>query len=94
MGIMNELAKAGLVNTSVHRADGLTLGEAIGKYDITSGNSSEEAVTIFSSAPGNRYNIVMGSQNARFKELDTDRANGCIRSVEHAYTKDGGDWLS
>ncbi len=90
MGIMNELAKAGLVNTSTHRADGLTLGEAIGKYDITSGNSSDEAVTIYSSAPGNRYNIVMGSQNARFKELDTDRANGCIRSVEHAYTKDGG----
>ncbi|SFL21973.1 dihydroxy-acid dehydratase [Porphyromonadaceae bacterium KH3CP3RA] len=90
MGIMNELAKAGLVNTSVHRADGRTLEEALKEYDITNGNPGEEACRIYSSAPGNRYNIVMASQNAQFKELDTDRENGCIRSVEHAYTKDGG----
>ncbi|WP_044060468.1 dihydroxy-acid dehydratase [Proteiniphilum acetatigenes] len=90
MGIMNELAKAGLVNTSVHRADGRTLEEALKEYDVTNGNPGEEACRIYSSAPGNRYNIVMASQNAQFKELDTDRENGCIRSVEHAYTKDGG----
>lgn len=90
MGILNELAKAGLVNTSVHRADGRTLAEALKEYDITNGNPGEEARRIYSSAPGNRYNIVMASQNAQFKELDTDRENGCIRSVEHAYTKDGG----
>ncbi len=90
MGILNELAKAGLVNTSVHRADGRTLAEALKEYDITNGNPGEEARRIYSSAPGNRYNIVMASQNAQFKELDTDRENGCIRSVGHAYTKDGG----
>lgn len=90
MGIMNELAKAGLVNTSVHRADGRTLEEALKEYDITNGNPGDEACRIYSSAPGNRYNIVMASQNAQFKELDTDRERGCIRSVEHAYTKDGG----
>lgn len=90
MGIMNELAKAGLVDTSVHRADGRTLAEALKEYDITNGNPGEEAHRIYSSAPGNRYNIVMASQNAQFKELDTDRENGCIRSVAHAYTKDGG----
>lgn len=90
MGIMNELAKAGLVNTSVHRADGRTLAGALKEYDITNGNPDEEAQRIYSSAPGNRYNIVMASQNAQFKELDTDRENGCIRSVEHAYTQDGG----
>ncbi len=90
MGIMNELAKAGLVNTSVYRADGRTLAEALAAYDITDGNPGDEARRIYSSAPGNRYNIVMASQNAQFRELDTDRENGCIRSVEHAYTKDGG----
>lgn len=90
MGILNELSKAGLVNTKVHRADGLTLAEALKEYDITVGSPNEEAVRIYSSAPGNRYNIVMGSQNAQFKELDTDRKAGCIRSVENAYTKDGG----
>lgn len=90
MGIMNELAKAGLVNMSVHRADGRTLEEALKEYDITDGNPNENAHRIYSSAPGNRYNIVMGSQNAQFKELDVDRVNGCIRSVKNAYTKDGG----
>src|SRR5690554_2582800 len=90
LNIMNELAKAGLVDTSVYRADGTTLAEAINKYDINSAVLQEEALRIYSSAPGNRRNIVMASQDARFKELDSDRVNGCIRSVEHAYTKDGG----
>jgi dihydroxy-acid dehydratase len=90
MGILGELAKAGLVDTTVGRADGLTLAEAIEKYDITKENPDEEAKNIYSSAPGNRYNLVMGSQDARFKELDADRKDGCIRDVEHAYTKDGG----
>jgi dihydroxy-acid dehydratase len=90
MGILNELAKAGLVDTSVYRVDGLTLAEAIEKYDITKDDPHEEAKDIYSSAPGNRFNLVMGSQDARFKEPDIDRENGCIRNVEHAYTKDGG----
>nr|MBP8967082.1 dihydroxy-acid dehydratase [Paludibacteraceae bacterium] len=42
------------------------------------------------SAPANRFNLVMGSQNSYYKELDTDRTNGCIRDLDHAYTKDGG----
>ena len=90
LNIMNELAKAGLVDTSVYRADGTTLAEAINRYDITSVLLQEEALRIYSSAPGNRRNIVMASQDARFKELDSDRVNGCIRNVENAYTKDGG----
>jgi dihydroxy-acid dehydratase len=68
----------------------MTLSEAIEHYDITKSNPSEEAKNIYSSAPGNRFNLVMGSQNARFKDFDTDRENGCIRNVAHAYTKDGG----
>jgi len=90
LGIMKELAEAGLVDPSVYRIDGMTLSEAIEHYDITKANPSEEAKNIYSSAPGNRFNLVMGSQNARFKDFDTDRENGCIRNVAHAYTKDGG----
>lgn len=90
MGILGELSKANLVDTTVFRADGLTLREAIEKYSITSDDVDPEAMNIYSSAPGNRYNLVMGSQNARFKSLDNDRIDGCIRDVEHAYTKDGG----
>ncbi len=90
MGILGELAKGGMIDTSVSRADGLTLAEALERYDITKEKIDPEARRIYSSAPGNRYNIVMGSQNAQFKELDADREKGCIRSVSHAYTRDGG----
>lgn len=90
MGILKELAKANLIETSVYRADGLTLAEAIDKYDITKDTINSDAQNIYSSAPGNKFNLVMGSQNAKFKELDTDRSEGCIRSAENAYTKDGG----
>lgn len=90
LGIMEQLAKGGLVDTSLPRVDGLTLGEAIQRYSILGDNPSAEAIRIYGSAPANRFNLVLGSQDSRYKELDTDRANGCIRSVEHAYTKDGG----
>lgn len=90
LGIMGELAKAGLIDTSLPRVDGLTLKQAIAKYDITSANPSEEALELYKSAPGNKPNLVMGSQTNMYKEVDSDRANGCIRDYEHAYTKDGG----
>ncbi|NLX81708.1 MAG: dihydroxy-acid dehydratase [Proteiniphilum sp.] len=90
LGIINELAKGGLIDTAVYRADGLTLAEALAKYDVTVDAPSVEAINIYSSAPGNKRNIVMASQNTLYKELDTDRVNGCIRSLNHAYTKDGG----
>ena len=90
MGILGELAKAGLLETNVSRADGMTLAEAISKYDITKATPDAEALRIYSSAPGNRRNLVMGSQDNRFRELDKDREHGCIRTVANAYTKDGG----
>ena len=90
MGIMNELAKAGLVDTNVKRVDSLTLGEAIEKYNIMSDNVSEEAMGIYKSAPAQRHNLVLGSQENYYRTLDTDRAEGCIRDVDHAYVKDGG----
>ena len=90
LGILNELNKAKLIDTSVSRADGLTLGQAIDKYDITKANPEKEAELLYKSAPANKFNLVMGSQDNYYPTLDTDRANGCIRDMEHAYTKDGG----
>jgi dihydroxy-acid dehydratase len=89
MGILAELNKGGLLNPDVYRIDGLTLGEALEKYDITN-SISDEVENMYKSAPGRKFNLVMGSQTAQYKELDADRMNGCIRSVEYAYTKDGG----
>lgn len=90
LSIMNELAKADLVDASVYRADGFTLKEAIEKYDITKDNPNQEAEKLYKSAPANRFNLVMGSQNEYYPSLDTDRVNGCIRDAAHSYTKDGG----
>jgi dihydroxy-acid dehydratase len=90
LGILKELSKGGLLNTSVFRADGLTLQEAVDLYDITKADPNPEAVNIYKSAPGRKINLVMGSQNAQYKELDADRISGCIRDMEHAYTVDGG----
>lgn len=90
IGIMNELVKGGLVDGSVKRVDGMTLNEAIDEYCITSVNVTDEAINIYKSAPAHRFNLVLGSQESYYKELDTDRSAGCIRDVEHAYVKDGG----
>lgn len=91
LGIMKELDRAKLIDSSVSRADGLTLAQAISKYDITKNTIiTREAELTYKSAPGNRFNLVMGSQDNYFPTLDIDREAGCIRNVEHAYTKDGG----
>lgn len=90
LSIMAELAKANLVNTNVKRVDGLTLGEAIEKYCITNSNADKNAIERYKSAPARKFNLELGSQECMFDEFDTDRANGCIRDIEHAYTKDGG----
>ena len=89
-GIMNELSKGGLVDGSVMRVDGKTLGEQLAKYDITATGVDVEAERIYQSAPGRRFSTEMGSQDERWGTLDTDRAGGCIRDIAHAYTKDGG----
>ena len=88
LNILAELSKGGLLDTSVCRVDGLTLGEAIEKYDITKSLTGGER--IYYSAPANKFNIKLGSQATYYKELDTDRAEGCIRDLAHAYSKDGG----
>ena len=90
MNILGELAKGGLLDTMVTRVDGMKLGEAIEKYNITVAQPDAEAMRIYTSAPGGKFNIELGSQNNTYKELDTDRAEGCIRDLQHAYSKDGG----
>ena len=90
LSIMSLLAKQGLVDIHVHRVDGLTLGQAIARYAVDGAEFSEEAAELWKSAPGNKYNLEMASQNNRYDSLDIDRANGCIRDFEHAYVKDGG----
>lgn len=90
LSIMHELLKAGLIDGSVKRADGLTLAEAIDQFGITSPHVTEEALKKYKSAPGNHFCITMGAQENYYQELDTDRSAGCIRDVEHAYSKDGG----
>lgn len=90
LSIMKQLADKDLIDTSVKRVDGLTLGEAIEKYAIEGKNYSEEADLLWHSAPGHIHTTVMGSQDCQFKQLDSDRTNGCIRDFDHAYVKDGG----
>lgn len=90
VAIMGELAKGGLVDTAVRRVDGMTLAEEIDRYCITGPNVCEEAVRKYSSAAAGKFNLALGSQDTYYKELDTDRAEGCIRDLQHAYSKDGG----
>jgi dihydroxy-acid dehydratase len=90
LGIMGELAKGGLLKLDCKRVNGATLGEDIKKYSITGETIDPEAERIYRSAPGGKFSTVMGSQDAQWETLDTDRAEGCIRDIEHAYTKDGG----
>ena len=102
LGIMGELAKGDLLDLSCRRVNGATLGEDIEKYSIVgltlengrivagSHPIDPEADRIYHSAPAGRFSTVMGSQDSQWESLDTDRENGCIRDIEHAYTKDGG----
>jgi dihydroxy-acid dehydratase len=90
LGIMAELGRAGLIDTSVPRVDYPTLGAAISDWDIMGGKAIPEAFEVFRSAPSMQRNLVMGSHDTRYSNLDTDRVNGCIRSTENPYNKDGG----
>jgi dihydroxy-acid dehydratase len=90
LGIMGELDRGGLIDTSVKRIDYPTLLEAITDWDIMGANAKKDAFDLFRSAPLMEKNIKMGSQNTMYKELDTDREKGCIRSLEYSYNKDGG----
>ncbi len=86
-GILGELDRAGLIHTDVKTVHSKTLREAIQKWDVRNGDP--EALKFFSAAPGNVPTLEAFSQE-KYWDLDLDRQNGCIRSVEYAYSKDGG----
>ena len=90
VAIMAQLAAAGLVDTSVSRVDGMTLSEEIAAYDIESANCCADARTIYSCAPANKACNLLGWHDSKYDSFDLDRAEGCIRDLQHAYTKDGG----
>ena len=90
LSIMKILADAGLVDPSVKRVDGITLAEAMDRYAVGGKDFDEKADELWKSAPGNRRTTELGKQMSYYSELDTDRSNGCIRDMEHAYVKDGG----
>ena len=90
LNLLGELAKGGLIDTSVKRVNGATLAEDIEKYSILKADIDPEAKRIYSSAPAGKFCNQLGVQNTNYETFDTDRANGCIRDIEHAYTKDGG----
>jgi dihydroxy-acid dehydratase len=89
VAILGELARAGLLDTSLPTVHSPTIGAAIEKYDIR--RSDDPAVhQLFRAAPGGVPTQVAFSQAERFPENDIDRSLGCIRDLEHAYSKDGG----
>ena len=88
--IMKQLADTRLLDTSLRRADGLTLAEAISRYAIGGDSYCDRADELWRSAPAGRRTTEMGSQMTFYGSLDTDRATGCIRDVAHAYSADGG----
>ncbi len=90
LNLLGELAAGGLIDTDVKRVNGATLAEDIEKYSILKADIDSEAQRIYSSAPAGVFCNKLGAQDTTYPSLDTDRANGCIRDIEHAYTKDGG----
>ena len=90
MGILGELAKNGLIDTSAKRVDYASLADALNDYYYGSESFTEEARKIYCSAPANRYSREMASQANYYEQMDTDHAEGCIRDMDHCYFRDGG----
>ncbi|HVK92398.1 MAG TPA: dihydroxy-acid dehydratase, partial [Mycoplana sp.] len=89
MRILGELDRGGLIHRDSPTVHAATLGDAIERWDITR-TTSDSVRTFFRAAPGGIPTQVAFSQEARWDELDTDRENGVIRSVEKPFSKDGG----
>jgi dihydroxy-acid dehydratase len=89
MGILGELDRAGLIDTSVPRVDAPSLAEALAEWDVR--RAPNDAVqTFFRAAPGGIPTTVAFSQAARWEDLDLDREGGVIRDLAHAFSTDGG----
>jgi dihydroxy-acid dehydratase len=88
--ILGELDRAGLIHRDVPTVHSRTMGEAIDANDVRRPTATPEARQRSLAAPGGVRTTVAFSQSTYYAELDTDRVGGCIRSVEHAYSQDGG----
>ncbi len=89
MAILGELDRAGLIHRELPMVHSRSLEDALNRWDIRR-TKSESVRTFFKAAPGNVPTQVAFSQERRFEDVDTDRSTGCIRDVEHAFSKDGG----
>ena len=88
--LLGEMYRGGLLRETVHSVHAPDLKTWLGEWDIRSGTASEAALDLYHAAPGRVRTTQAFSQNASWETLDTDSEEGCIRDLEHAYTKDGG----
>jgi dihydroxy-acid dehydratase len=89
MGILGELDRAGKLHTEVPTVHAKTMKDALDKWDIAR-NPSDDVKHFYMAGPAGIPTQVAFSQNTRWPSLDVDRAEGCIRSFEHAFSKEGG----
>ena len=91
LAILGELDRAGLIDSSVSRVDSPSLKETLNNWDLSNSSHTDTAKSLYLSAPAHSgLNLVMGSQDTMYQEADLDRAEGCIRDMEHCYNKEGG----
>ncbi|RZB17915.1 dihydroxy-acid dehydratase [Streptomyces sp. F001] len=88
--LLGELHRAGLLNEDVHAVHSPSLADWLKTWDVRGGSPSAEAVELWHAAPGCVRSAEAFSQSERWEALDVDAEGGCIRSAEHAYSKDGG----
>ncbi|MEU6386520.1 dihydroxy-acid dehydratase [Streptomyces bauhiniae] len=88
--LLGELHRAGLLNEDVHSVHSPSLADWLKTWDVRGGSPSAEAVELWHAAPGCVRSAEAFSQSERWDTLDDDAEGGCIRSAEHAYSKDGG----
>ncbi|NUO43588.1 MAG: dihydroxy-acid dehydratase [Streptomyces sp.] len=88
--LLGELHRAGLLNEDVHSVHSPSLADWLKTWDVRGGSPSADAVELWHAAPGCVRSAEAFSQSERWDTLDEDAAGGCIRSAEHAYSKDGG----
>ncbi|GHV67839.1 dihydroxy-acid dehydratase [Bacteroidia bacterium] len=90
MAILGELNRAQLIDSTTKRVDGMTLADCLSLYDILSPACSEETHRFYLGAPAGDLGGTLGGQEHYYESPDIDRQTGCIRSVEHAFSRDGG----
>ena len=88
--LLGELRRGGMLNDEVHTVHAQTLGEWLDEWDVRGGKASKKAFELWHAAPGGVRSSTAFSQSERWRELDLNQEGGCIHSVEHAYSKDGG----